>query len=462
MKSGFKKITILATICALFISNSAFADEKEEFLSKLKDRYNSEKVDYYQLLNNISDQRNKIKALTEEKMTLTEQLDNIDQQSFITQNDLRETVEAVSETKNSIMQMAAQIEIKKVAMETQKSLLTDYVKIMYREENSYFSVDGNGQVDALKLLLSDGSVGSKMRQLNYLNLLSQAGAQMVDKLAGLGEELKTQEEGLVAKHAQLAALQESLANNKKQLEYERIAKENLLKLTLGQEKLYSKLLEQSQKEQYTMVQDVKELGDALRVVQQKIAQDGENFNPNQYSGLLDERTRSLYEFFSTAPLLNPEGISWPILPEKGISAYFHDSAYANTFGVAHQAVDIPVYQGSPIYAPADGVVYKTKDNGYGYSYVILAHANGYSTVYGHVSEILVQEGDRIVQGQILGLSGGMPGTQGAGYMTTGPHLHFELLKDGEHLDPLNYLPLNVFSAENLKLLPEKYLRRIEL
>jgi murein DD-endopeptidase MepM/ murein hydrolase activator NlpD len=108
------------------------------------------------------------------------------------------------------------------------------------------------------------------------------------------------------------------------------------------------------------------------------------------------------------------------------------------------------------------VVYKTKDNGYGYSYVILAHANGYSTVYGHVSEILVEEGDQIVQGQILGLSGGMPGTKGAGYMTTGPHLHFELLKDGSHIDPLNYLPLNVFAVEDLKLLPEKYLRRIEL
>lgn len=462
MKSGFKKFAILATLCAILVSNSAFADDNQEFLSKLKDRYNSEKTDYFQLLNGISDQRNKLKALTEEKMTLADQLDNIDKQSFVTQNRLVDTVNAVSETKNSIMQISAQIEVKKVAMDAQKNLLKDYITIMYKEDNSYLSIDEKGQIDAVKLLLSDGSVGSKIRQLNYLSLLSEAGAQMVDKLSSLEEELKSQEADLEVKHTQLAALQESLANEKKQLEYEKIAKENLMKLTLGQEKLYSKLLEQSQKEEYTMVQDVKDLSNALSVVQQKMTEEGANFDQSQYLGLLDDKTRSLYDFMSTAPMLNPEGLSWPILPEKGISAYFHDSAYAGTFGVAHQAIDIPTYQGSPIHAPADGVVYKTKDNGYGYSYIIVAHSNGYSTVYGHVSEILVKEGDKIVQGQILGLTGGMPGTKGAGYMTTGPHLHFELHKDGTPIDPLDYLPLNAFSPEYLKLLPERYLKRLAL
>jgi len=462
MRSGFKKIAILATVCALFLSNSAFAEDSQEFLSRLKDRYNSEKTDYYQLLNSISDQRNKLKALTEEKMTLADQLENIDKQTFITQNNLRETISNVSETENSIIQISAEIDVKKVAMDAQKDLLKDYIKIMYQEETSYFTVDEKGQVDAFKLLLSDGSVGTKMRQLNYLNLLNEAGQQMVDKLASLGDELKTQEANLEVKHTELSKLQENLANETKQLEYEKVAKENLMKLTLGQEKLYSKLLEQSQKEQYTMVQDVKDLSSALEVVKQKMTEDGANFDPKEYMGLLDSKTRSLYDFISNAPMLNPEGLSWPILPEKGISAYFHDSAYVGTFGVAHQAIDIPTFQGSPIHAPADGVVYKTKDNGYGYSYIIVAHSNGYSTVYGHVSEILVKEGDQVVQGQILGLTGGMPGTKGAGYMTTGPHLHFELHKDGNPIDPLDYLPINVFSAENLQKLPERYLKRLAL
>ena len=115
----------------------------------------------------------------------------------------------------------------------------------------------------------------------------------------------------------------------------------------------------------------------------------------------------------------------------------------------HNAVDIPVWQGSPVYAPAEGVVYVTKENGYGYSYIIMSHACGFNTTYGHMSEILVEEGQYLEKGTIIGLSGGMPGTLGAGYMTTGPHLHYEMRLNGMYVDPMNHLPLEVFEEGEL-------------
>ena len=148
---------------------------------------------------------------------------------------------------------------------------------------------------------------------------------------------------------------------------------------------------------------------------------------------------------------------WPVSPSRGISAYFHDEAYRAVMGMVHQAIDIRALQGTPIHAPADGVVYKTRDNGFGYSYIILAHGGGFMTLYGHVAEIRVIEGEKIKQGQVIGLSGATPGSKGAGLMTTGPHLHFEVLKGGKHVDPLDYLPLSYLP---LNTLPEKYLIRI--
>ena len=84
---------------------------------------------------------------------------------------------------------------------------------------------------------------------------------------------------------------------------------------------------------------------------------------------------------------------WPVSPSGGITAYYHDDSYKDRFKVVHNAIDIRQRQGSPIFAPANGYVYKAKDNGMGYSYMILAHKDGLMTVYGHLTEFMAEEGD---------------------------------------------------------------------
>lgn len=130
---------------------------------------------------------------------------------------------------------------------------------------------------------------------------------------------------------------------------------------------------------------------------------------------------------------------WPVDPIEGISAGFDDPQYEEIFGMPHKAVDIPVDQGSMVRAAADGVVEDVSDNGYGFNSVTIRH-NGAATLYGHVEEFLVAEGDTVRQGQPIALSGGRPGTKGAGHISTGPHLHLEVIVGGERVDPMGYLP----------------------
>ncbi len=132
-------------------------------------------------------------------------------------------------------------------------------------------------------------------------------------------------------------------------------------------------------------------------------------------------------------------LQWPVEPIKGLSAHFMDSGYEKVFGVAHKAIDIPTPQGTIVHAAADGVVETVKDNGFGYSYIIVSHG-GTATLYGHLSDMLVQEGQSVKGGEPIALSGGTPGTKGAGTMTTGAHLHFEAIEDGVRIDPLPLLP----------------------
>lgn len=132
-------------------------------------------------------------------------------------------------------------------------------------------------------------------------------------------------------------------------------------------------------------------------------------------------------------------ISWPVPPTRGISADFEDPYYLKRFGMAHEAIDIPALQGTEIKAAADGVVSNVANNGMGYSYLIIRH-NGFATLYGHVTKFKVSPGQQVSEGDVVALSGGQPGTPGAGALTTGAHLHFELISEGRKIDPMPYLP----------------------
>jgi len=131
-------------------------------------------------------------------------------------------------------------------------------------------------------------------------------------------------------------------------------------------------------------------------------------------------------------------LSWPTPPLKGISATFHDPTYPFRHLFQHPGIDLPAPVGTPIKSVAPGYVAWVKQGrSYG-NYVLIIHANGVATLYAHLSKILVETDQFVVRGETIGLSGGRPGDPGAG-LSTGPHLHFEVRKDGVPTNPMDYL-----------------------
>lgn len=99
----------------------------------------------------------------------------------------------------------------------------------------------------------------------------------------------------------------------------------------------------------------------------------------------------------------------------------------------HKGLDFKAPIGTPVMATSDGVVVKAvkQNTGYG-NMIVIQHDDTFKTVYGQLSEIDVQHGQQIKKGQIIG----KVGNSGA---STGPHLHYEVIKDGENVDPELFL-----------------------
>lgn len=134
-----------------------------------------------------------------------------------------------------------------------------------------------------------------------------------------------------------------------------------------------------------------------------------------------------------------ESFGYPVQTPVRITAYFEDPEYEKRFNLRHDGVDFASPQGSDVFSVASGEVVKIVDNGLGYSYLIVEHPGDMFSLYGHVSAFLVREGERVSKGQTIALSGGTPGTSGAGYFTTGPHLHLEFFKNGQYVNPLQFI-----------------------
>lgn len=114
----------------------------------------------------------------------------------------------------------------------------------------------------------------------------------------------------------------------------------------------------------------------------------------------------------------------------------------------HWGMDFTTPKGTEIYATGNGKIITVEklNNGFGY-HVIIEHGYGYQTLYAHMSKISVRVGEKVKRGQVIGLVGNT-GT------SVGPHLHYEVHKDGERVNPAFYF-FNDISPEQYDYLLER-------
>lgn len=172
----------------------------------------------------------------------------------------------------------------------------------------------------------------------------------------------------------------------------------------------------------------------IRLVRQEINDLDRRLLSNLSEAKTRENTLRTLMGNATLPVTRGQSVGWPVSEQGRITSDYgwreHPIFGDDRF---HTGVDIAVPTGTPIKAAADGVVVTSENaGGYGLT-VIVDHGNGMSTLYAHASRLLAKPGQRVRTGDTIALVGS------TGY-STGPHLHFEVRDQGEHVNPWIWLP----------------------
>jgi murein DD-endopeptidase MepM/ murein hydrolase activator NlpD len=400
-------LPIIASFClVLSLPGSVFGVSSDRLNDEIK-QLNQEISSNRELVEKLDKQKKQytkaIQEKREEAKTLANELSIIDNKVAMAQLQIEDTTAQINEVSLEIRKTSIEIEDKEAGIDKEKKDIANILKLIYRESDA----------STLEILLLNDSLAEFLNRVKYLEDINREMGDSLDELKKLKADLERDRVELDAKNKDLVDLKTELERNKIALEEERQRKDFVLAETKNSESEYQDLLAASKREQDRAAA---EIADLEKTVRQKMA----SLDKNKIR-------------------LNADGLVWPTAG-RYVTTYFRDPEYPFRYIFEHPAIDIRSPQGSPIYAADSGYVARVNIKGKAYGYIMIIHGDGLSTVYGHVSKSFVGEDEYVSQGQTIALSGGMPGTTGAGSLTTGPHLHFEVRKDGVPVNPLEYLP----------------------
>lgn len=409
MKKNIKIYLFLLLFLVLIFNGGVGVKGEGEEVNKevkfLNNQIGSKKKEIEDIKDKRKQYSQEIGRLQNEQASLKNQLAILNNRLAQIELDIEDTKTKINRVNLEIRKVNFEIKDKEKEITKEKEHISDILNLMYKQSRA----------DTLEVLLMNDSLSEFLNKIRYLEDVNQEMERSIEDLKRYKEKLEEDKVSLGEKNEELVALKEDLEAKKEEFKNQEETKAYILEQTQNSEAQYQSLLAQAKREREQVSQEIVALEKQVRHKMEKLS-------PEQAE-------------------LNSDGFIWPVSSRR-ITAYFHDPEYPFRYLFEHPAIDIAVGQGTSIRSVAPGYVARVKFNSgsSAYGYIMVIHGDGLATVYGHISKPLVAEEEYVAQGQPIALSGGMPGTSGAGYLTSGPHLHFEVRLNGIPNNPMGYLP----------------------
>lgn len=362
---------------------------------------------------------------------LTNQLDSIQQQvnqQNAAKADAETVIGSVSEQLRQIEEQLRQataelgtIKEQRVAVENDITLnerqLAEAQKRLEGRESVFYKrvrdIYINGRLSYLDVVIGSKDFSDFANRLEVLKRIIDSDITLINEIKKERSEIEAHKQKLEADRAKLVELEKAALAKQAEIEQKK-AERNVV-------------LQKAQNDRAIAMQAIEEL----------------NASSAQVSAMLKERQAARAAAAAAAAqssggqgasdnwVQGTGQLGWPVSGEiTSPYGYRVHPIWGTT--IYHSGIDIGVDEGTPVHA-ADGgvVVWSGWMGGYGYA-VVIDHGNGLSTLYGHNSELAVDEGQSVAKGQVISYAGSTGNS-------TGPHVHFEVRANGDPVDPMGYL-----------------------
>lgn len=270
----------------------------------------------------------------------------------------------------------------------------------------------NGRLSYLDVVIGSKDFSDFANRLEVLKRIIDSDINLISEIKKERAEIEAHKKKLEEDRAKLVDLEKAALAKQAEIEQKK-AERNVV-------------LQKAQNDRAVAMQAIEEL----------------NASSAQISAMLKERQAARAAAAAAAAQSAGQGSSYTWVQGTGQLGWPVSGEITSPYGyrvhpiwgttIYHSGIDIGVDEGTPVHAADSGViVWSGWMGGYGYA-VVIDHGNGLSTLYGHNSELAVDEGQSVSKGQVVAYAGSTGNS-------TGPHVHFEVRENGDPVDPMGYL-----------------------
>ena len=395
-----RKAATLLLICLVMASQATTAIGSS--LTELRNRQTQLNNQTQKTKDDLSTIKTEKTGLEAELLQLDIELETVSAEYFKTNTELENTTALLAQTEQELAEAEAQYD-------AQYAAFRERVRYMYE----------NGNIGYLEVLMDSSNFTDFLNRMEYVDRLVEYDKNLMTRLAATERTIAAKVVEIGIKKEEVTALAAQLEHQKHALEESSSAKSAAV-LKLGQD-------------EKAALQQLQDFVDANEEIAAAIKKE-EDAQAAAKRAAAEAAAAAAARTAAAMPKVSYDGqMKWPVPSSSRISSgYGPRKSPISGKSEFHTGIDIPASSGSNIVAADSGTVVSSGwMNGYGYT-VVLNHGGGITTLYGHASKLLVSKGQTVTKGQVIALIGS------TGW-STGPHLHFQVMKNGGHVSPSNFL-----------------------